>query len=135
MVCHEPSANSTLQRVGADTVKLPHPMKRMLVHRAIVAGSHWQRPAVRSAAAPIRLESGEVRPRFDKTALHTRQIPGDEVAGSRLTHRRVPGIRVEVRRVMYGACFHEHADDDAEESADFGHDRLILRPGTRPTTD
>jgi hypothetical protein len=35
-------------------------------------------------------------------------------------------VRVEVRRVMLGANFHEHANDDAEEPADFGHAMLIL---------
>jgi hypothetical protein len=34
---------------------------------------------------------------------------------------------MEMRRVMRGASFHEHANDDAEEPANLGHDADILR--------
>jgi hypothetical protein len=37
VVCFEPSANSTRNVGGADTIKRCHPMERMAVHMVIVA--------------------------------------------------------------------------------------------------
>jgi hypothetical protein len=71
-------------------------------------------------------------PRFDKPTLRTGKIACDEFDGIEAEHTdMLLVVRMEVRRVVDGASFHEHADDDAEKPADLGHDGSfydLIRP-------
>ena len=68
------------------------------------------------------------RPSFNKPPLRSWQLAGNKFNGIEAEHTEVFLIvRMEVRRVMDGASFHEHADDDAEEPADLGHGSVYAR--------
>jgi hypothetical protein len=69
-------------------------------------------------------------PRLDETCLRAWQISGDELDRIETEDSNLfLVIRVEVWRVVRSTRFDEHANDDAEKSADLGHGTVILRFG------
>lgn len=63
-------------------------------------------------------------PGLDEALLCARQIPANAL--DRIEREHALGIlirRVKVRPVVRGADFHEHSNDDSEESEIFGSDR------------
>jgi putative component of membrane protein insertase Oxa1/YidC/SpoIIIJ protein YidD len=65
----------------------------------------------------------ELRPCLHQPPLCARKVSCDQVDGIDAEYTDVLLVlRMEVRRVMRCASFHEHANDDAEEPADLGHD-------------
>ena len=56
-------------------------------------------------------------PRLNKPTLRARQIACDEFDRIEAEHTNVPlVIRMNVRRMVDGASFDEHANDDAEDA-------------------
>jgi hypothetical protein len=68
----------------------------------------------------------QLSPSLDKPSLRAWQLPGQKLDRVDTEHSYMLLIvSVEVRRVVRLADLHKHADDDPEEAAEFGHDRLL----------
>lgn len=72
----------------------------------------------------------KLSPGFHEPALHPGEVARHQLDRVEAEHsNRVSVVRMEVRRVVDRTGFHEHADDDAKETADFRHDESFYDVG------